>query len=77
MSHYRPRLLGADHEWKVGAQLERGEHHAATVIPTGVRFVDSNGQPFQAVSSAPSHIGGVFITAAGVCQRRDDASANG
>ena len=28
ISHYRPGLLGADHEWKIGGQVERGEHHA-------------------------------------------------
>ena len=29
VSHYRPGLLGADHQWKIGGQVERGEHHAA------------------------------------------------
>ena len=28
ISHYRPGLLGADHQWKIGGQVERGEHHA-------------------------------------------------
>jgi TonB dependent receptor/Carboxypeptidase regulatory-like domain len=64
ISHYRPGLLGADHQWKAGVQLERGEHDGSTVTPTGVRFVDNNGQPFQAISRAPSHEGGLFITAA-------------
>ena len=27
LSHYRPGLLGADHQWKIGGQFERGEHH--------------------------------------------------
>ena len=27
----------------------------STIIPTGVRFVDNGGQPFQAISRAPSH----------------------
>ena len=54
LTHYRPGLLGADHQWKLGGQVERGEHHVAPrVIPTGVRFVDNNGQPSQAISSAP------------------------
>ena len=65
VNHYRPGLLGADHQWKVGGQLERGEHHLSTIIPTGVRFVDNGGTPFQAVSSDPSIAGGVFITASG------------
>jgi TonB dependent receptor len=33
------------------------------VIPTGVRFEDKGNEPFQAVSSDPSHTGGMFITA--------------
>ena len=32
------------------------------IIPTGVRFVDNNGQPFQAVSRDPSISGGQFVT---------------
>jgi hypothetical protein len=63
--HYRPGFLGADHEWKVGGQIERGEHRSPNVIPTGERYVDSSGLPFQQVSSAPSNTGGLFITTAG------------
>jgi hypothetical protein len=32
------------------------------MIPTGIRFVDNNGQPFQAFSRAPAVDGGQFIT---------------
>jgi outer membrane receptor protein involved in Fe transport len=64
ISHYWPGLLGADHQWKTGGQVERGEHHSAAVIPTGRRFVDKDGRPSEVVSSPPSNIGGVFITAA-------------
>ncbi len=64
MSHYQAGWLGADHQWKIGGQVERGGHHATSVIPTGVRFVDSDGQPFQSISSDPSHVGGQFVTAA-------------
>jgi hypothetical protein len=64
LSHYRPGLFAADHQWKVGTQLERGEHDQPSLIPSGVRFVDDNGRPFQAISSAPSNSGGQFITAA-------------
>jgi len=64
LSHYRPGLWAADHEWKVGAQVERGEAHGADVTPTGVRFVASNGLPSQAVSKEPSNTGGLVITAA-------------
>ena len=65
VNHYRPALLGADHQWRIGGQFEKGEHRLSTIIPTGVRYIDNSGQPFQAVSSDPSITGGVFITAAG------------
>ena len=29
LSHYRPGLLGADHQWKIGGQIEQGEDHGA------------------------------------------------
>jgi len=64
LSHYRPSLLGADHQWKIGGQIEKGESYGPSVIPTGVRFVDDSGRPFQAVSSDPSLTGGSFITSA-------------
>lgn len=62
LSHYQPGLFAADHQWKIGGQVEIGEHSQAQVIPTGTRFVDSNGQPFQAVSRASAVSGGEFIT---------------
>src|SRR5436190_10730799 len=65
VNHYQPGLLGADHQWRVGAQVETGEHQLSTIIPTGVRFVDNLGAPFQSVSSAPSNVGGASQTAAG------------
>ncbi len=64
ISHYRTGLAGADHQLKMGGQLERGEQHGANVIPTGVRFEDKDRLPFQAISSDASHTGGLFITAA-------------
>src|SRR5262249_16191451 len=64
LSHYQRSLLAADHEWKIGTQFEKGEHYAPVVVPTGVRYVDNNGRPFQAISSDPSINGGQFITAA-------------
>ena len=64
LNHYRPGLLRADHQWKIGGQVERGEHHSPDIIPTGVRFVDDGARPFQAISGAPSNTGGMFITAA-------------
>jgi hypothetical protein len=63
LNHYQPAFFGADHQWKVGAQVERGGHESPTVIPTGVRYVDNNGKPSQAISSDPSNSGGQFVTA--------------
>jgi hypothetical protein len=63
VSYFRPGLWAADHQWKVGGQFDRGDHHVSSVIPTGVRFVDNGKQPFQAISRAPSHEGGVSLTA--------------
>ena len=63
MTHHQSGPFGAGHLWKIGVQLERGEHRSPAVIPTGVRFVDSGGAvPFQMISSAPSNTGGVFLT---------------
>ena len=63
LSHYRPGLLGADHQWKIGGQVERGEHHVPSLTLTGVRYVDDGANPFQAISRTPSHEGGVAVTA--------------
>jgi len=64
LSHYSPGLFAADHQWKIGTQIEKGEHYQPAIIPGGVRYVDDNGHPYQAVSSSPSNSGGQFITAA-------------
>jgi hypothetical protein len=62
LNHYRSGLFKADHQWKLGAQFERGEQRGANVIPTGERFIDDNGRPFQRVSGAPSNTGGLSLT---------------
>jgi hypothetical protein len=62
VSHYRAGWWGADHAWKMGAQVERGEHHSYFVIPTGVRYVDSAGAPTAATYSDPWNTGAVFLT---------------
>ena len=64
VSHYRPGLLGANHDLKVGWQVERGEHRSPSGMLTGVRFVDSGGRPFQRIAGDPSQQGGLFITTA-------------
>ena len=61
INHYRPAWWGADHAWKAGVQIERGEHYSPLVIPTGVHYTDRNG-PFSATYANPSNTGGVFIT---------------
>jgi TonB dependent receptor-like, beta-barrel len=64
LNHYQPRLLGANHQWRLGGQLEKGEHELSSIIPTGIRYVDLAGRPFQATWSGPSIMGGQFITTA-------------
>jgi hypothetical protein len=61
LTHYR-RALEAEHQLKAGGQFERGEHRAINFIPTGVRYEDRAGVPFQSISSLPSNIGGVSLT---------------
>ena len=64
INHYRPALAHADHQWKTGVQIERGEAHGPNLIPTGVRYEYRNGLPSRSVSADPSHSGGMFVTAA-------------
>jgi len=63
LSHYRPALWSADHEWKAGVQFDKAEHRAYSAPPTGVRYNDKSGQKSQAVFIDPSNTGGQFITA--------------
>jgi Carboxypeptidase regulatory-like domain/TonB dependent receptor-like, beta-barrel len=63
VSHYRVGFLGADHETKAGGQFEKAGHHSINILPTGVRFIDSNGEPSQAISTDPANVGGLFTTA--------------
>jgi hypothetical protein len=62
LTHYQHGLLRTNHEWKIGTQIEKGEHRETQIIPTGTRFVDNNGQPFQAISRSPGVAGGQFVT---------------
>jgi hypothetical protein len=64
VSHFQTQWVGADHQWKVGGSFEQGEHQHSTVIPTGVRYVDNNGRPFQSISRDPFPDGGLSKTAA-------------
>ena len=65
VNRYQAALVGADHQLRLGAQVEKGEHNQPSIIPTGTRYVDNGTQPFQSISSEPSNIGGVFVTASG------------
>ena len=62
ITHYRPALLGMDHQWKTGGQFERGEHYSRGVIPTGTRYEDKAGAPLQSISSPASTVGGLSVT---------------
>jgi hypothetical protein len=64
LTHYQRQLLSGDHEWKIGTQIEKGEHNQTQLIPTGVRFIDNGDQRFQAISAPASTAGGQFITVA-------------
>ncbi len=64
LNRYQPGWAGADHQLRVGTEVERGEHRSVTVIPGGVRYSDNGSQPFQSISRAPSIEGGRFNTAA-------------
>lgn len=64
LHRYQSGWLGTEHHFRVGTQIERGEHRLRQAFPGGVQFVDSNGEPFQAIFRAPSIAGGVFITSA-------------
>ena len=64
LSHYRAGLFGADHEWRVGAQVDQGEHHAVAVLPTGASTVYRNGVLTQRTLQEPANSGGRFLTAA-------------
>jgi hypothetical protein len=64
LHRYQPEWLNTDHEFKVGMQIERGEHRLLQILPGGVRYIDRNTAPFQAVFREPSIAGGVFITPA-------------
>jgi hypothetical protein len=64
LHRYQTGWLGGDHHFKVGAQIERGEHRLRQSFPGGVQFVDRNTAPSEAIFRAPSIAGGVFITPA-------------
>jgi len=64
LSHYQAGWFGADHEWRIGAQVDRGEHRAVAVLPTGESFVYTNGALTQHTLQDPNNSGGRFVTAA-------------
>ena len=64
LSHYRAAWLGGDHEWRMGGQVDRGEHRAVSILPTGMSSVYRNGVLTQKTEQAPNNSGGRFVTAA-------------
>jgi Carboxypeptidase regulatory-like domain len=64
VSHYRTGLFGADHEWRLGAQVDRGEHRAIAVLPTGASSVYTYGVLSRRTLQQPANSGGRFVTAA-------------
>jgi hypothetical protein len=74
LHRYASGTLGADHHFKVGTQIERGQHHLLRASPGGVQFVDSRSAPFQAIFRDPWVAGGLFHTAAAFAS--DSFSAN-
>ena len=64
LSHYRAGWFGADHEWRMGGQFDRGEHRAVAVLPTGASSVYTNGVLTQRTQQQPANSGGRFVTAA-------------
>ena len=64
LSHYRPGLLGADHQWKIGGQVERGEHHGPTHHSDRREVRRRQRTAVSGHLERSLHAGGVFITAA-------------
>jgi hypothetical protein len=62
LTRYQSDWLGADHDFRVGGQFERGEHRKTQAFIGGVQYVDNNAAPFQAIFREPSLTGGVFFT---------------
>jgi hypothetical protein len=62
LSEYRG-FLRAEHEMKVGVQIEKGQNSGWTAFQGGVvSYTDNGGQPVQAVFRQPATGGGEFIT---------------
>ena len=64
VSHYVPGLFGADHEFRMGAEVSRGEHRGFLKIPTGERSVYTNDVLSQRTLQEPNQTGGEVRTAA-------------
>ena len=64
LNRYQQQWLGADHHFRLGTQIERGEHRATNAFPGGVQYVDRNSAPFQSISRDEWTLGGRFNTVA-------------
>ena len=56
-------FFGARHDWKVGAEIDGGEHRALLVIPTLERFLYVDGVLRERTKQLPSNAGGQFLSA--------------
>jgi hypothetical protein len=64
LNRYQSGWMGADHNFKLGTQFERGSHRSPQIFPGGVQYIDDNDARFQAVYRAPWIVGGQFSAAA-------------
>lgn len=58
LSHYAEDFLGANHDFKVGVQFDKGESHPAGGYPGGAYYFDQDGQPWRVYQRQPHHYGG-------------------
>jgi hypothetical protein len=64
LRRHQTEWLGTDHDFTIGAQIERGAHHSLHAFPGGVQYIDSKGTPLQEVIRAPWLGGGLNHTSA-------------
>jgi hypothetical protein len=62
LNHYRQDWLGADHHFRTGTQIERGEHRSTGAFPGGAQYVDTGALPSQKITRDPWTSGGRFNT---------------
>ena len=73
LSHYRAGWFGGDHEWRMGGQVDRGEHRAVSILPTGESSVYRNGVLTQTTEQAAKQFWRPLRHRRGVRERRHPA----